>query len=162
MTSACSTWGWGGRGTQKWASNSRVQDLFGTLPFIMKGIQTSPGHPPPGTLRTPSVEAALPSAPCINLSASVRAHSNSSDHSSLCSSCFYLHLPNSWQQTKRCSCEQTNITSRMPSGSSTATRVSCNNTPCSHVVLRDMVCWGDTGGRWMVGLGDLSAPSQPW
>ena len=30
------------------------------------------------------------------------------------------------------------------------------------VVLRDMICWGDIGSRWLVGLYDLGGPFQPW
>jgi len=29
-------------------------------------------------------------------------------------------------------------------------------------VLRDMVYWGNIGGRWMVGLDDFAGLFQPW
>ena len=33
---------------------------------------------------------------------------------------------------------------------------------CLDVVLRDMVQWGDIGGRWTDGLDDLGGLFQPW
>ena len=30
------------------------------------------------------------------------------------------------------------------------------------VVLRDMVQWGNIGGRWVVGVDDLGGLFQPW
>jgi len=32
---------------------------------------------------------------------------------------------------------------------------------CLDIVLRDMVQWGNIGGRWMVGLDDLRGLFQP-
>ena len=30
------------------------------------------------------------------------------------------------------------------------------------ITVKDMVYWGDNGGRWMVGLEDLGGLFQPW
>jgi len=33
---------------------------------------------------------------------------------------------------------------------------------CSDVILRDMVYWGNIGGRWMVELDDFGGLFQSW